>query len=196
LRTGLALDPLRPLATADRIAFETSRDTMETALTQLGNYVNSVAQDDAAIVELSGFPSYQTGSVPNYDPPAAPGNLRLRHGEVSGTVIVRYKPARTPSMNQVWICTGDPNVEANWHQVGTLSGGKAILTGLTPRRHPSGSACGPSGLKASWAPGATRRRSWWCDGGAAGEANSRLPPRPSPREITRLVSSPLTDKLI
>jgi hypothetical protein len=35
-------------------------------------------------------------------------------------------------MNEVWICTGDPNVEANWHLAGTFSGGKAILTGLTP----------------------------------------------------------------
>jgi hypothetical protein len=119
-------------ASADRIAFDVARDEFEAALTQLGNYVNSVAKGDPVIVELSGFPSYQTGSVPDYSPPGAPGNLRLRHGEVSGAIIIRYKPVRTPSMNEVYTCTGDPNVEANWHDAGTFSGGKATLAGLTP----------------------------------------------------------------
>ena len=35
-------------------------------------------------------------------------------------------------MNEVESCTGDPNVEANWHDEGTFSGGKATINGLTP----------------------------------------------------------------
>jgi hypothetical protein len=119
-------------ASADRNAFDQARQVLEDELTQLGNYVNSVAMGDPVIVGLSGFPSYTTGSTPDFSPPAAPTNLRLRHGDVSGTIIGRHHPSRTPSMNQVQTCTSDPNVEANWHDAGTFSGGKFTLTGLTP----------------------------------------------------------------
>jgi len=87
---------------------------------------------DPVIVGLSGLPSYTSGSVPDYSPPAAPGNLRLRHGDVSGSIIARFQRSRTPSMNEIHTCTGDPNVEANWHDGGNFSGGKAVLTGLSP----------------------------------------------------------------
>ena len=46
--------------------------------------------------------------------------------------MARYKPSRARSMNQVQTCTGDPNVEANWHDAGFFGGGKATLSGLTP----------------------------------------------------------------
>jgi hypothetical protein len=42
------------------------------------------------------------------------------------------RPSRVQSMNQVQTCTGDPNVEANWHEAGMFSGGKATLSGLAP----------------------------------------------------------------
>ena len=97
----------------DRLAFEHARQVLEDALTQLGNYVNSVAMGDPMIVALSGFPSYTTGHAPDYSPPAAPANLRLRHGPMPGSILYRYQPARTPSMNEVQSCTGDPNVTAS-----------------------------------------------------------------------------------
>ena len=101
---------------------------------------------DPMIVALSGFPSYTTGHAPDYAPPAAPANLRLRHGRSRAASIFRYQPPRTPSMNEVQTCTGDPNVEANWHDAGTFSGGKAQIDGKTPAP-PSGCRVRTDGLK-------------------------------------------------
>jgi len=119
-------------ATADILAFEVTRDEIEADLSTLGNYVNSVANGDPVVVEQSGFPSYTTGYAPDPSPPAAPTNLRLRHGELSGAILARYKASRTPSTNEVETSTGDPNDPASWQRAGIFQGGKALLTGLTP----------------------------------------------------------------
>jgi hypothetical protein len=119
-------------AKADTIAFNEARDDLEDKLGTLGNYVNTIADGDAMIVEQSGFPSYVTGATPDTNPPAAPTNLRLRQEDVSGMVLARYKPDRPGSTNEVQINTGDPNVAADWHTRGMFQGGRAELTGLTP----------------------------------------------------------------
>lgn len=119
-------------ATADVVAFNEARDALEEDLSTLGNYVNSKASGDVVIVEQSGFPSYDTDRAPDTTPPEAPQQLRLRQGDVSGTIIARYKPRRQPSTNEVQINTGDPNNEANWQMKGIFQSGKAELGGLTP----------------------------------------------------------------
>ena len=119
-------------ATADILAFEVTREEMERQLAALGSYVNSVAKGDPVIVEKSGFPSYTTGGAPDPSAPAAPTNLRLRHGASTGSVVARFKPSRKPSANELETSTGDPNDEASWTRVGTFLGGKAELSGLTP----------------------------------------------------------------
>ncbi len=119
-------------ATADILAFKAVREQLETDLGTLGNYVNSVAKGDAILVEKSGFPSYITGGAPDPTPPSAPADLRLRHGKLSGTVEVRYDPARHPSMNEVQTATVDPHLPESWHAAGLFQGGKAVLTSLTP----------------------------------------------------------------
>ena len=119
-------------ATADIVAFNVARHELEETLFELGNYVNNIAKGDPAIVVQSGFPSYQTGQVGTPGAPAAPTNLRLRHGDVSGEIVARYRPSRVPSMNEVQKCFGDPLVEANWVHAGTFSSGKAIISGVTP----------------------------------------------------------------
>lgn len=119
-------------ATADVLAFNLVRDELEGDLGLLGNYVNGVANGLASIVADSGFPSYVTGQTAPSGPPAPPTNLRLRHGDLPGQVVARYRPDRSPSMNEVEKCFGDPNNEENWEPVATFSGGKATITGLTP----------------------------------------------------------------
>ena len=120
-------------ATAATIAFNIARHELEVALAALGGYVNQVAKGDAAIVEKSGVPSYDTAhAAPDTAPPAAPTELRLRQGDLSGQVVARYHPDRQKSMNEAQTCTGDPNTEANWHFAGMFSGGKATLAGLAP----------------------------------------------------------------
>jgi hypothetical protein len=118
-------------ATADYIAANNARDTLEGMLADLGAYVNSVAKGDPAVVALSGFPFYDTAHVVDTTPPAAPADVRLSPGDVSGSIIVRFKPDRPRSMNEVQTCSGDPSLDANWHDAGTFSGGRADLAGLT-----------------------------------------------------------------
>jgi hypothetical protein len=59
-------------AIADTIAFNIARNDLEVALGDLGNYVNIEAKGDPAIIEKSGFPSFDTTRVVDTAPPAAP----------------------------------------------------------------------------------------------------------------------------
>jgi len=119
-------------ATADIFAFNDARRELEEALAVLGNYVNGVAKGDATIVEKSGFPFYETVHPARTGAPAAPANLRLVAGDVPGAIRARYRPDRENSANEVQVCTGDPNVEANWQDKGTFRNGRADLDGFTP----------------------------------------------------------------
>lgn len=120
-------------ATVDVIAFNEARAALEQALGVLGNYVNLTAKGDPMIVEKSGFPSYDTAhGTPDTSPPAAPADLRLRQGDLSGSILARYKPDRPGSTNEVQINTGDPNIEANWQLKGIYQGGRAEMDGFTP----------------------------------------------------------------
>ena len=119
-------------ASSDVLAFNNARADMEQTLTVLGNYVNVAAKGDAVIVDQSGFPSYSTAHAPASGAPAAPADLRLRHGDLSGGIVARYKPDRPNSTNEVQTTTGDPNTEANWQAKGIFKSGKAEMSGFTP----------------------------------------------------------------
>ena len=119
-------------ASADVVAFKASRASLETALGRLGSYVNDLAQGDAIIVEKSGFPSYSTASPSLSGPPAAPTNLRLSKGGVSGSILARYKPQLQQSTNEVQINTGSPDTPGDWRTAGIFKGQSAEITGLTP----------------------------------------------------------------
>jgi hypothetical protein len=119
-------------AIADTIAFNIARNDLEVALGDLGNYVNTVAKGDPAIVEKSGFPSFDTTRVVDTAPPAAPQDLRLRQGDLSGEIVARYKPARQHSANEVQTTVGDPNSATGWTHAGIFTNGKATLGGNAP----------------------------------------------------------------
>jgi hypothetical protein len=127
-----ALNKKASKATADIIAFNVARNDLETALGNLGNYVNIVADGDPAILVQSGFPSYETARTPDTTPPGAPQNLVVRQGDLSGTLLARYQPDRQHSINDVQTNTGDPNKDSDWKPAGMFSGGKATLGGFTP----------------------------------------------------------------
>lgn len=114
------------------ITFQAARRDLEQALRGLGYYVNSVARGRAMIVEKSGFPHYSTSRPVDKAPPAAPQNLRLKHGVLSGVIHARYKPAKEKSVNEVQTCTGDPNREEDWRHAGLYKLGHAELSGHTP----------------------------------------------------------------
>jgi len=101
-------------------------------LRSLGNHVNSVARFDPLIVAQSGFPSYETLRRKHPGPPLEPLDLRLKHGVLPGTILVRYKPRRANSVNEVQINTGDPMDETAWKTVSIFARGRATIAGLTP----------------------------------------------------------------
>jgi hypothetical protein len=119
-------------ASAEVLAFRIAREALEVTLGVLGNHVNSVAKGDPTIVEQSGFPSYPTGRTPSSGAPAAPTDLRLSQGDLNGSLIARYKPARPRTTNEVQTTIADPNLEANWQTKGIFTGSKAELSGFTP----------------------------------------------------------------
>jgi hypothetical protein len=96
-------------ASSDMLAFTVARHALEDDLTKIGNYVNSVANGDPVIVDKWGGPFYDTARTIDYSPPAAPQELRLRQGDVSGSAVARYKPQRGRSSNEVRKCISDPN---------------------------------------------------------------------------------------
>lgn len=119
-------------ATADAMAFNAAREDLEVGLSSLGSYVNGIAQGSALVVEQSGFPGYVTARSADTSAPGAPENLRLRHGDVSGSIVARYKAQRQPSTNEVQTTTGNPNTAGDWRTVGMFQGQKVEITGLTP----------------------------------------------------------------
>jgi hypothetical protein len=119
-------------AVADNAAFNVARQALENALSGIGDYVNIVADGNESLVLKSGFPFYETGFSPDLSPPDAPTDLVLRYGNLTGVIVTRYRPRRTPSLNELQTCTADPNSEANWKTAGMFSGGKASIPGFNP----------------------------------------------------------------
>ena len=116
----------------DMMAFAAARSALEEALHELGMYVNLKAKGDPDIVAKSGFPSYDSARTPDPTPPAAPTNLRLKKGSLSGSIALQCVPDRTSSTNQAQYTTGDPNVESNWQDKGFFTGQKGEFSGFTP----------------------------------------------------------------
>ncbi len=122
-------------STADKLAFDAAREAMEEALSRLANYVNDIAQGDAAIVEKSGIPFYDTTHPADPSAPPAPTNLRLKRGAVSRSVVARWKSQRPTASHEVQINTGNPNTGADWTGAGIFQGQRAELTELTLGAH-------------------------------------------------------------
>jgi hypothetical protein len=120
-----------------------------------------VAKGDPGIVDASGFPSYSNVRMPDFSAPAAPANVRLRHGEVSDSIRMRYQPDRQKSMNEVQQCLAERGGELDARRP-LRRQGKADLNGYLP-----GSTLWlrvrTCGLKGVMGASSTRRRSWRCD---------------------------------
>ena len=115
-----------------------------------------------------------------------------RHGDLSSTIILRYHPFRSPSLNEVQTCTSDPNVEAKRQHAGLFTGGKAGVGNLTPALTVwfRVRTVGLKGAMGAWSDPAPTR--WPVparhDGGEI-PANS-----PSPRTTRRRAASPARER--
>lgn len=118
-------------AKADVTAFRLARTELEEALAKVGGYVNLTADGDGPTVQLSGFPSYGGEQPPPAPLPAAPTEVRIKHGTVGGTIVVQFKPDRKRAISEIQLNTGDPNNEGGWVHAVSTTGEKAGITGLT-----------------------------------------------------------------
>ena len=117
---------------ANTLTKNNARVALQSTLSLLGNYVNSIAQGDPVIITLSGFPSYNTipGPIPSVRP--APQYLVLKQGTASGSFGVSFTPYMSNDSQQVQTSLTDPGIDANSTQAAILKNGSGTLTGFTP----------------------------------------------------------------
>ena len=113
---------------------DAARQTLSTDLQQLALYVEMACGGDASVIATTGFDVITRKPRDTVNAPlAAPENLRLMQGEVSGLLLARVKSLPKASSYDVQIASADPTVETNWTDAGTYSGCRRIeLSGLTP----------------------------------------------------------------
>ncbi len=88
-------------------------------LTKTGNYVRATANGDATILASSGF---EMAKLPvTVGLPAAPLNLKVVPGPLSGQTDVRWKRSHGALSYKLERCEKDPELEASWKTVTTTS---------------------------------------------------------------------------
>jgi hypothetical protein len=102
-------------------------------LTALAYYLQSVAKGDPTMLATTGFPARKV-SPRTLSPAdlAAPEQLKLLRGTLSGQIIVRASRVRKAATYNVQNATADPTQEASWSDAGTYTTCRVTLAGLTP----------------------------------------------------------------
>lgn len=81
----------------------------------LASWLELKAHFDRAILESTGYDLHKERR-PLPDVPEAPQNLRLRHGQMPGSLVATVDATPGRYGHEAQVCTGDPFVEANWRQ--------------------------------------------------------------------------------
>lgn len=107
-------------------AFEENRDAVKQYLTMLYGLAKVATIMDPTVPEMLGLGRLPEKSAPTTVPLTDPQGLRIfydRNGQLFATVI------KVPGAKgyQVWICVGDPNVEANWKLAASSTNSRSIL---------------------------------------------------------------------
>lgn len=97
-------------------------------LTKTGNYVRTTANGDAAILSSSGFTMAKMPEPIGL--PAAPAELKVLMGPLSGQTEVKWRRVKGATSYQVMRSAKDPSAEANWEVVTTTSKVRFVDTDL------------------------------------------------------------------
>ncbi len=96
----------------DTLARNAAKFAVEEFVRELAGYVQAQCNEDALKIASCGFGTRKAPSpVGILD---APKNLRAARGKVSGDLDVRWDGVRGRIMYALYICAGDPKVEADW----------------------------------------------------------------------------------
>ena len=106
------------------IAFE----ELKTMRADLGAYVQTTSAGDQELITSAGFETEKArqpiGQLP------APLNVLALVRPYPGSLELRYKGVKGRLSYQIHICSGDPNVEANWHLHATTGKNRLVFDGL------------------------------------------------------------------
>ncbi len=96
--------------------------------TDLGSYVQSIANGEQALMTSAGFATRKQpqplGRL------AAPANVRALALPYPGKVEVRFNGVKGRSAYQLYMCAADPGVVANWSLHTTTSKNRVVVDGL------------------------------------------------------------------
>jgi hypothetical protein len=126
---------IAPAANGDRVAVALRNDyrrALGKLLVDLCQYVNAASKGDIKVALTSGFPA----SKPR-DPiglVGAPDNLVAQPTDKRGQAYLRWKSRYGSRMKQVFVCSGDPNVESNWELIGVTTKSTYLVTDLDPNK--------------------------------------------------------------
>ncbi|WP_224984860.1 hypothetical protein [Geomonas agri] len=110
------------------------RDEVMVILKRIVKHVELAANDDAAVLQDSGFEVTQakSGKVRYSHPLPAPA-LTLKHGPASGTLVASAKAVPGAASYEFHITDADPTVPTNYSPFGTFAHGTNVsIPGRTP----------------------------------------------------------------
>lgn len=112
-------------ALADR---DTALAALRAGFTQLGDYVQNIAAGDQVKIESAGIPVRAAHSPATM---TQVQDLALSEGDKPGSLDGMWPPVAGARSYEAQVCTGDPNVEANWSFNKSTSKSSVTVTGLT-----------------------------------------------------------------
>lgn len=106
------------------IAFE----ALKALRADLGAYVQTTCAGDKELITSAGFETEKAREPFGLLP--APGNVRVNVSPIAGSLELLFKGVKGRLSYQVSMCTGDPNVEANWNIVATTGKNRIVFNDL------------------------------------------------------------------
>lgn len=113
----------------DTLTRNQRRAEVEGFVRKLAGYVEAQCLDDVEKIASTGFEVRKPNSPVGV--PAAAKNLRAKRGVLGGEIDVRWDRVRGRLLYNLYICSGDPNVEANWSLVLQTTKNYHLAEGLT-----------------------------------------------------------------
>jgi hypothetical protein len=101
--------------------------TMDGDTTQLGSYVQNVANGDKTKIESAGMDTKADGAPITMTQVL---DLALSEGDDEGTLDIVWKPVKGAKSYEIWLNTGDPGVPGDWSLKQTSGKSSDKLVGL------------------------------------------------------------------
>jgi len=130
-------DALHASASRDRNKIaerDASRAVLDGYLKTLAGYLEVIAHGDTAKLMRTGYELRKDRvRSTNTDPLSAPGGFVVKHGKLSGVMVLHARALPGAISYEAYQTDGDPTSEAGWKDEGTFPGCNHIeIAGLTP----------------------------------------------------------------